>query len=182
MKTRLSLFLESEKLTNSKLAEIISVQASSISHITSGRNKPGFDFLAKILQAFPDLSPDWLLLGKGEMYRRDEEKPKNPEYGTENEVRKDTDGMERACFDHVVLKTPSVSATLFDSNGDSICSDSINFEERDTVVSKTETPRRTSQQDASMIHENAHTEDITQIIVCYDDKTFSVYRQRKTED
>lgn len=68
MKERLIAFLEEEELSASKLAEIIDVQASSISHILSERNKPGFDFLAKLFSAFPKLNPRWLILGVENMY------------------------------------------------------------------------------------------------------------------
>jgi hypothetical protein len=35
----------------------------------SGRNKPSYDFLLKLLQRFPQINPDWLLLDRGPMYR-----------------------------------------------------------------------------------------------------------------
>lgn len=69
MNTRLNLFMRSEELTAAKLAEILQVQPSSISHLLSGRNKPSFEFIARILRMFPDLSPDWIINGSGEMYR-----------------------------------------------------------------------------------------------------------------
>ena len=69
MKDRLSRFLKSEGLTSLKFAELMEVQPSSISHILSGRNKPSFDFIEKMLARFPELDPDWLILGKGEMHR-----------------------------------------------------------------------------------------------------------------
>ncbi len=63
------MLLASEGLSASKFAETVGVQASGISHILSGRNKPGYDLIVKILGNFPDISPDWLLLGEGSMYR-----------------------------------------------------------------------------------------------------------------
>lgn len=68
MKNRLLEFLNTEQISASRLAEIINVQASSISHILSERNKPGFDFLVKLFTAFPRLNPKWLMLGIGQMY------------------------------------------------------------------------------------------------------------------
>lgn len=69
MKDRIILLLKDKGLSAIKFAEIMEVQASSISHITSGRNKPNFDFIAKLLERFPDVNPDWLILGQGSMYR-----------------------------------------------------------------------------------------------------------------
>ena len=69
MRERLAILLKSEGLTSSKLAEILEVQPATISHILAGRNKPGFDFLARVMQCFPAISPDWLILGAEPMYR-----------------------------------------------------------------------------------------------------------------
>lgn len=69
MNTRLELFMRSEGLTAAKLAEILSVQPSSISHLLSGRNNPNFEFISRILRMFPELNPDWIINGQGGMYR-----------------------------------------------------------------------------------------------------------------
>ncbi|MDD3108738.1 MAG: helix-turn-helix transcriptional regulator [Alistipes sp.] len=69
MKDRLSKFMEQERLTASRLSEILGVQPATISHILSGRNKPSFEFIEKMLMRFPKVNPDWLLLGKGGIYR-----------------------------------------------------------------------------------------------------------------
>ena len=73
MREKLLKLMKSEKLSSSRLAEILEIQPSSISHILSGRNKPSYDFLVKILRRFPTLNPDWLLLDAEQMYRSDEE-------------------------------------------------------------------------------------------------------------
>lgn len=61
--------MKSEGLKSSQLADILGVNPAGISHILAGRNKPGFDLLQKILRRFPRISPDWLLLDTGPMYR-----------------------------------------------------------------------------------------------------------------
>ncbi len=66
---RLRLLLENEGLTSSQFAKIVGYRPSSISHILSGRNKPGFDFIQEILKKFDKINPEWLILGRGEMYR-----------------------------------------------------------------------------------------------------------------
>ncbi|MFI3261861.1 MAG: helix-turn-helix transcriptional regulator [Rikenellaceae bacterium] len=69
MKERLSILLSVKGLTALKFAEIMNVQPSSISHLLSGRNNPNYDFILKLIERFPDISPDWLLLGQGDMFR-----------------------------------------------------------------------------------------------------------------
>jgi len=69
MNNRLQQFLDLENLSPARLADILGVQRSGVSHILSGRNKPGFDFIQKLLIKFPSLSADWFLTGKGKPYK-----------------------------------------------------------------------------------------------------------------
>lgn len=69
METRIDRLISTENLTPTKFADIIGVQRSAISHILSGRNKPSFDLIQKILTKFPRVSSEWLLMGRGEMYK-----------------------------------------------------------------------------------------------------------------
>lgn len=71
---RISKIIEYSRLTSSEFADAIEVQRSSISHITSGRNKPSLEFIIKIKNKFPELSWDWMINGEGEMTKADEEK------------------------------------------------------------------------------------------------------------
>jgi len=69
MKERLLEFLKGENKSSAQLAEEIGVQASGISHILSGRNNPSLDFVLRMLEKYQFLSTDWLLFGKGSMYK-----------------------------------------------------------------------------------------------------------------
>lgn len=73
MNRRLLQFLQAENITQSQFADTLSVARGSVSHILSGRNKPGYDFLESLLLHFPRLNLDWLMTGKGSMYRDTEE-------------------------------------------------------------------------------------------------------------
>ncbi len=53
--------------SKSTFAALIGVSLPLITHITSGRNKPGVDLLQRVAEQFPDISLEWLLLGTGEM-------------------------------------------------------------------------------------------------------------------
>ena len=69
MKDQILKFLKEENITATKLATDIGVQRSSISHILSGRNKPSYDLIYKILEKYPYLNAEWLVMGKGNMYK-----------------------------------------------------------------------------------------------------------------
>ncbi|CAA7196788.1 helix-turn-helix transcriptional regulator [Chryseobacterium potabilaquae] len=68
---RISKVIEYSRLTSSEFADEIDVQRSSISHITSGRNKPSLEFIIKIKSRFPEILWDWLVTGDGEMLKSD---------------------------------------------------------------------------------------------------------------
>ena len=68
MKERIQKLLNEYNISSTYLADKIGVQRSSISHLLSGRNKPGFDFIQKLLKNYPEINPTWLILGTGSMY------------------------------------------------------------------------------------------------------------------
>ena len=70
MEERLLRILKHYDHSPSSFADKLGVQRSSISHLLSGRNKPGFDFLSRMVTEFTDLNIDWVLTGKGNMLKR----------------------------------------------------------------------------------------------------------------
>ena len=69
MRDRILHFLTQENISSAKFADEIGVQRSSVSHILSGRNNPSFDFIQKILKRFELLNAEWLIIGRGEMFK-----------------------------------------------------------------------------------------------------------------
>ena len=57
-------------VSKTNFAKALDISLPTITHIANGRNKPGLDILQKILLIYTIISPDWLLLGQGEMYRK----------------------------------------------------------------------------------------------------------------
>lgn len=74
MKERLKEFIERQNLNARQFAEILGVQPSSISHILTGRNKPGVELLEKMLRSFPELDIHYIITGiKSTVVKRDTE-------------------------------------------------------------------------------------------------------------
>lgn len=71
MKDRLLQLMQLEQLSPAKFADILGIQRSGLSHILSGRNKPGYEFISKLLLKFPTVSAEWLITGKGKMYKQE---------------------------------------------------------------------------------------------------------------
>lgn len=69
MNTRLQQFITAENLSQSQFADTIGVARASVSHILAGRNKPGFDFIESMSRHYPSLNLEWLITGKGKMYK-----------------------------------------------------------------------------------------------------------------
>jgi len=61
---RVQLIMASNRLTAASFADRIGVQRSNVSHVLNGRNKPGYEFIVKVIKAFPNVSSHWLLTGE----------------------------------------------------------------------------------------------------------------------
>lgn len=72
MKQRLEQFLEAENLSKAQFADSIKVARAGISHIMSGRNNPSYEFIVNTMEAYPLLNIEWLLTGRGNMYKTEQ--------------------------------------------------------------------------------------------------------------
>ena len=78
MKAKLEFILKNKGVNATTLARMLDIQPSGLSHILSGRNKPSFDLVVKILKVFPDLNPDWLLLDSDKIFRQEAQSATTP--------------------------------------------------------------------------------------------------------
>jgi transcriptional regulator with XRE-family HTH domain len=88
MKDQLIKIMAHFNITATRFADEIGVQRSSISHILSGRNKPSYDFILRVIEKYTSLNPSWLLTGKGNMIivTEDDSKPNNTEGDQQSEL------------------------------------------------------------------------------------------------
>ncbi|MFV0345755.1 MAG: helix-turn-helix domain-containing protein [Bacteroidales bacterium] len=68
MKERIAAILEAKDLTSSEFAQSLDIQRSNVSHILTGRNKPSYSFIEKLLTVYPEINASWLITGNGSMY------------------------------------------------------------------------------------------------------------------
>ncbi|NOZ35125.1 MAG: helix-turn-helix transcriptional regulator [Chlorobi bacterium] len=73
MKDRIKKIIDYENISYSKFADIVGIQRSGVSHLINGRNNPSLEVIQKISEAFNYLDTDWLLLGKGSMFKKDKQ-------------------------------------------------------------------------------------------------------------
>jgi transcriptional regulator with XRE-family HTH domain len=69
MNKRLQQFLAAENISQSQFADAMGIARASVSHIIAGRNKPGFEFMSAMVRNYPALNLEWLISGKGKMYK-----------------------------------------------------------------------------------------------------------------
>lgn len=148
MKSKLEYLLQSENLTATSLARLLEIQPSGLSHILSGRNKPSFDLVVKILRAFPKINPDWLLLDSSQIYRDaigDEVLVDSPT----SEIVSSRDELPFAANENIEISQPQEEQKN---------EKSVNFV---GAISGLSSPKK-----------------VERIIVLYDDSTFDSYRSR----
>ena len=56
-------------LTARQFAAEIHVQPGTISNMMAGRNNPSLEVMRRIMDRYPTLNPEWLIAGRGEMWR-----------------------------------------------------------------------------------------------------------------
>lgn len=144
MNQRLQQFLAAENISQAQFADSIDVARASVSHVLAGRNKPGYDFIRSISEHYPRLNLEWLISGKGKMYKQDGPAP--------------------------VASAPATPqpSTKSDFSGELFGPDTSDDEPPAAPVSETKSPSAPAPQpDPSPFRRS-----ISRIIVFYDDNTY----------
>ncbi len=146
MKDRIKQLIENEGVTPTRFADNLQINRTVISHILNGRNNPSLDVVTTILSEIPYINSDWLLNGKGEMYK---------------------DGYK--------FENRQKEAGLFDENEKYITSGNENATDaRETVLKSAlnNSHQLDNETEASKIKV---AKKIKQIIIYYDDNTFETF-------
>lgn len=69
---RLKMVLDSKKLSIRSFSRTIHCADTTIGAILHEKAEPNFSTLYSILEAYPEISPNWLITGEGEMYVSDD--------------------------------------------------------------------------------------------------------------
>ena len=168
MREKLLNLMKEENLTSSRLAELLGIQPSGISHILKGRNNPSLDFIQKILRRFPQVNPDWLILGEGEMYRMQRE-TSSGQQGSWQE-----NGGELATSTKV--SAASGSSELFAAATKSTEEESYHAqsEKSKNIVSGAESTTQSAAAMANTFGGSARSK-VRRVIVLFEDRTFESY-------
>jgi transcriptional regulator with XRE-family HTH domain len=66
---RIEKLMKSMNLSARQFASEIHVQPGTISNMMGGRNNPSYEVIKRIMERYPTLNPEWLIAGRGEMWR-----------------------------------------------------------------------------------------------------------------
>ncbi len=69
MINRIKSLLDYLQINENAFSNIIGISQRTLNYYINGKRKPSFELIEKILNAYPDLSAEWLLRGEGDMYR-----------------------------------------------------------------------------------------------------------------
>lgn len=74
---RIKKVMQLEGMNSAVFAAAINIQGSTLSHILNGRNNPSLAVLQGVLNRFPNISPEWLIMGQGSI-ERSSKQPQTP--------------------------------------------------------------------------------------------------------
>lgn len=147
MKDRIKRIMDRENLTPARFADRLQINRAIISHILNGRNNPSLDVVTRILAEMDYIEPEWLLSGKGSMYK---------------------EGFDDG--------NPSHEPNLFDQGGvNDHRAVQQDEETKETGFKSPEIAPQPSDTKAVTI-EKTTSKKIAQIIVYYTDNTFEAFR------
>lgn len=68
---RIKILMGKENISPQSFANEIGITPGGLNHILTGRNKPRYDILLKIVEKYKAISLEWLILGNLPMYKRE---------------------------------------------------------------------------------------------------------------
>ncbi len=164
---RIKKIMESENMSAGKFADEIGIIGSRLSHYLSGRNNVSLDLVMKILERFRGINPEWLMFGRGEMYKSPDQKLSSPA------------NVEPDLFNSF---SSSSSDTLIENNGKKkdFIDTQPNIYDPEPVKPALETPiyedNDLENQESNSFARLSNTQKIIErILIMYSDSTFDCY-------
>jgi transcriptional regulator with XRE-family HTH domain len=185
MKDRIILLIKAKNLTAAQFADEIGVQKSSISHIISGRNNASLDFIQKVLLTYPEVNIEWLMFGKGPLFKTNETTLNNNNDGDLSSVRQ----LDLAHVDLFTELVPAKSSDFRkenDLNSGEKPAENVKHEvvENEARVNEPKNPEKASTEVElnkaenimlSSGHREPSTKKIVKIVEFYSDNTYKEY-------
>ena len=141
--------MQNEKLTASRLADILEIKPAGVSHILSGRNNPSFELICKIVNRFPQINPYWLL------------------------------GDSEQIYNSSATESTQADVQNGASVGGAVAGDLFNMAESSASLNSTRSDEGAAKPMAEISRIVGSSTDIEKIVVFYADKSFESFTPRK---
>ena len=168
---RIISIMEDENMNATQFADTIGIKRASMSHLMIGRNKPSADVIAKVLERFHTINPQWLLSGKGSMRI----KPGNESDSDDDGSRKTSIG-EPDLFNQLGTRTPSSN-----SSAEENIRTEIYFTDEKNEGDEVKKPDNISKviEKETVIYKERPTKTIDKLLIFYSDNTFDTFIPEK---
>lgn len=165
MKDRIRLIMEAEDMNPARFADTLQIGRPVISHILNGRNNPSLDVISRILLEMPYINADWLISGKGTMYKDDYVKTTTPpDFNEEQKISIGSNNREPDLF--------SQSFTNPENN-----TEKIKYETEKELTPPVEVVDIPVKEVVKYI--NKPDKKISKIIIYYSDNTYEAFNPEK---
>ena len=159
---RMQLLMKINQLSAADLADKLGTERSGISHFLSGRNKPSLAFVIKLLEKFPEINPDWLIMGSGPMLRS-EQKPTATVNETITSSITAKEQSAQLSIEPAQEKIPMVKDE-----------DPVEY----STSTKTNRPEKPEVKQIPVPLINSGSSEIERIVIFYNDHSFSEYKMK----
>jgi transcriptional regulator with XRE-family HTH domain len=166
MKDRITQFLVNENISSAEFADKIGVQRSSVSHILNERNSPSTSFIQKMLSAYKNLNPRWLLLGEGNMFSSQEIINQEPSLFPYTQEDDSTSALNYKSKDETVKNQTFVNNNVLQNQ-------QLDFK---SIKSREQIEQKEVNENVDKTSDFKHVE---RIILFHKDKTFTEYTPSK---
>lgn len=159
-KERIEKVMQLEGMNSVAFAGAINIQGSTLSHILNGRNNPSLGVMQNILNRFPNISPEWLIMGQGSVEKGLRQSQEPTLFDPVNESVSKSETFEQ--------KIAEKNDTTFSAN-----------QQKNSLIPQS--PVQTVQepvQPAFIPQAEATPKSVRKIIVYYTDNTFQEFETR----
>jgi transcriptional regulator with XRE-family HTH domain len=160
MKERIEQILEDKRITQAEFAGRAGISPATITHLFNGRNNLSEMVVSKILLAYPEINPIWLLEGRGEKYQKINEPL--PLFVQKQEKEEEKQGLNLFPFNaQNGVENADIQSRVGESN---------------QIISPVESVAASTPTAAQAVSQAANTQkQIRKVVFFYADKTFEEY-------
>lgn len=173
MRERIIKIMEDNNLTPSAFADRLGIGRAVMSHILTGRNNASIDVVVRILERMSTIDSEWLLFGRGNMYKQDK-----ASYNKGNEGKQQASLFGEQQFNHSI-EAPQSSSGI---QSNTIETNQATVHQEPDVIDQTtkDAPNQEIIAPVANTIVKTVTKNVSKIIIYYTDNTFQAFNPDNT--